>query len=752
MGLFSSKKVTQVGTAVKRVVEDEQMPDSVKAGLFKALLSDNSNADIPAYVLEEMNRSIAVRSERLHDWAANNYVHGLPSGQFLDTQEIRQAAQDVISSNFAGSPQMEYCHVGSANDMHIAWGKLIDDYGYDPVTNEIVAISTIKGFPVYLEDMRVHVSTSSAAVRGAESLENWGISPRAGFTPFRSISPAQAPYVSFSPPVLDAAATQDFVRVTYVWPDSSGQGAPVPVTETLDLVTYLGEEEIGKDYVHARFPLLGKPKYWFYRLGAGTYPTLDSLATSPVAGQFFPMCYFRLNKAATNTNPVSEEFKDSRKFCKYLGLDYDTIASAIDENPDIGDVEQALLYFGVPGVSSDPLETRYLFEFFDNLFASSGQTLQGSQERDLAKRALSGTPAKQYGLVIQDAIFKMVLSNEGMHKRLVTGSLGPVGTHTTQYVKRTEYVSYEAEGDSGPITMTMPVVVRDHFYRKQVSPNVYQEIQVINLKLQYYVFGDYNVTADENDEILLIPLDRAITTHYSSRDRELLYARALHMVFNSVVVTKVKWYQQGWFADLLTIVAIIATIASLGMDGGSFIAGALAVSAGTAAYFAVFVIERLLLTALAKEALQLFVKAVGVDLAFLLAVVAAAAGIYKGIDAGTFLGDAEILLQTSNSLVKGIGDNYAEKLENLSDEYSEFAKFVEEQTKLLESAQDLLGQNNHLSPVVVFGESPDDFYNRTVHAGNIGTLGFAAVSNYVDTALKLPKFNETIGESNYEPV
>jgi hypothetical protein len=38
----------------------------------------------------------------------------------------------------------------------------------------------------------------------------------------------------------------------------------------------------------------------------------------------------------------------------------------------------------------------------------------------------------------------------------------------------------------------------------------------------------------------------------------------------------------------------------------------------------------------------------------------------------------------------------------------------------------------------VFGETPDEFYNRTIHAGNIGILSVDAVSNYVEMQLRLP--------------
>ncbi len=84
---------------------------------------------------------------------------------------------------------------------------------------------------------------------------------------------------------------------------------------------------------------------------------------------------------------------------------------------------------------------------------------------------------------------------------------------------------------------------------------------------------------------------------------------------------------------------------------------------------------------------------------------------------------------------------------DLLQEGKEFSLFVEEQNKLLDDAKALLQGNNHLDPFVIFGESPQDFYNRTVHSGNIGVLGISAISSYVDIALTLPKLNDTLGEA-----
>ena len=56
--------------------------------------------------------------------------------------------------------------------------------------------------------------------------------------------------------------------------------------------------------------------------------------------------------------------------------------------------------------------------------------------------------------------------------------------------------------------------------------------------MKYYVWGEYTVTADDEDDTLLIPLDRSLIEHMSIPKKEPIYARALHYVFNSRVTIK----------------------------------------------------------------------------------------------------------------------------------------------------------------------------------------------------------------------
>ena len=51
-----------------------------------------------------------------------------------------------------------------------------------------------------------------------------------------------------------------------------------------------------------------------------------------------------------------------------------------------------------------------------------------------------------------------------------------------------------------------------------------------------------------------------------------------------------------------------------------------------------------------------------------------------------------------------------------------------------------------LAPKIIFGEKPDFFFTRTVHTINTGPYLFVANHDYVEQALRLPEFIDTLGD------
>lgn len=775
---FKSKKVTTVGTSIVRVIQDKDLVDSVKAAMVTSLFS---NSDLVDEILETSVNGLGTRVENMYQYAKAHSPYGLPTGEVYANTQGKDAIQAVLDTLEGQAVFIEYSRFGSPNGIHMGWMNLLEYHGYDPVTNQLAELSVEKGTPVYLTDMVLELPAWMASGYDKEEVAVWGKSPNGGYTPERTlvtgIDYAEVFYPA-SPPVFTNGLLNPQLKVTYTWQTEAavppGDGSTYGVRHSFEKVSStsvftMPTRAVNTDtgYFHVKYVVGGITKYWMYEYGSGTHPTLDAVfVDSPnVLGDFFPNIYFRLNKVNLATNKTTEEYRINKKLAKYIGMDYSAISAGIHENADIGYVEQAFMTMGVPADSTDPLEQEYLFNFFSALYDATDADVRNSSDNftdvglartmSIRRWALNFRSPAAETITIKDSAFQMDLSNSGILRARVRGSIGSIGAVSAgkaEFVYQTPVrIAYD-NSESTLIDTKVPY----RFYRKQVSALFYEEIQVVNAQMKYWILGGHHtVQGDQEEELLLIPIDRGILKKFNTRDSERLVSRSLHFVFNSLSVVKVKWYQQEWFGIFLIIVAIVITVFSVGGDGGSSLTSALAVLAGmTAQQILIWIAMKVLIYIVVREVFKLFVKAVGVEIAFIAAIIAMCYGIKLGLEGSTgSLGGLEIsaqtMLQTVNGIAQGINMELRSLNADLMGEASSFNLFKQEKLTLLDKAKDLLDSDSILSPFVVLGESPEDYFKRTTHSGNIGIYLIDDVHNYVSRNLQLPDFSASVGGPKY---
>jgi hypothetical protein len=756
MGLFSSKKKTIVGTTVSRAIEDNMLPDSLKAGVLSALMNDDPQ--ITEHILDCMMSNTGVKAEQMYRWAKDNYIHGLPQATFLTTADANAVAKDIIETNEGRTVDIAYSQMKAFNPFHYGFSTLVSTYGFNQQTNTLATLTTEKGSTVYLVDMVLVVQEASLEELTTGALENWDIPPNSGVTPKRPVQRSVSQNVTKASPInVDPNIPNDFLRVTYCWVTGTGKDK-IYNEDHFDIQIVRTAEEDEKEYVQVKYywtttitppnELFNIPgvyettyKYFTYEIGTGVYPEIDAVFTPEYngLGSFFPWLYFRYDKVNQTTNKTTENYRDTKKLCKFLNIPLDTVADAVDENPDIDDVEQAMFIMAVPAETQDQLEMRYLYDFFKKAYLETGSAGIGDITDPLL--LIKSSQSKTCGIMIQDNRFKMNLRFRSIRSIKKAGKL--VTEYETGTFDVTRDVSTALFGDTQTGIFNHTEKVSCHYYRKQISESIYEEIQVYGLEMSYYVSGAYAATSDSNKKILLVPIDYSITKTYSSLNAEVLYARSFHYVFNSKVVIKIKWYQQGWFGDLIKIAAIVWTIVSLGSDGGSALQ--LALAAGEYPLAAAIILKQILISIIIRVAFKFVAKILGPEFALILSVAILAYGAYEHFSSGVEGAPwAKQLLKTATGLAQGASDNITEALMGLQDEAKAFGLAAHDKMELLEEAYKLLDTNSNLAPFIVFGESPSDFYTRTVHSGNIGVYSLDAVTNYVDLALQLPKPHKSL--------
>lgn len=752
MGLFSSKEEIYVGTSVTRAIQDNQLPDAALTGITRAIFDGGS---IPDYLTKAINGSIAVRAEQARKYANEKYTHGAPSYNIAEASEGKTQVTQVLSQ-LEGKPVLvEYSYYGPMNYFHQARKYIIENKGYNPITNAVNM--GVSGTPqTYLHDFEMLVRDPSKLPK--ETFQVWEAPPHTGPSPSRKgISQAVLDLRAPTPAtqVLDGVDRVILVGA-YEVIEATGTGENAGELRRVEFLqeeipAYLGLDQPSAEFFQVKYSVDGATKYWTYRKGSGQYPVLDALFEEPpkTTGSFFPFLYFRYNKASEIADKSTNSYKTSKKLAKILGINFDEMSDAINENPDIDDIEQAMLTFAVPANTSNALELRYLFTFFDNWFYSLSNQYKTPDVYEWYTSYQRGTTNLRSTILIQDKRFKMSLSSAGLFKRQVVGSVGVVGTVTNFLTYIVSEYEYTTGGDAQQ-TATGIVNIPCHHYRKQVADNVYEEIQVVDLKMRYFVYGEYTAVGEEDDAILLIPIDQEITSSYSAKDREELYSRSMHYVFNSMVKVTVKWYEQDWFIGIIQVVGLIISFVTL-QPAIAELTLAIGAGASTIIAAAIEVAKQLLITVAVGELLKVVVQAIGFDVAILIAAVALVAGVLSDTKSLALPGTpwAMDLVKLASGLTKAVSSNVSDLMKDLKGEFDALSKLKEETSKAFETANQLLETNNRLSPFVIFGESPDDFYNRTTHSGNVGIAAIDAISSYVDNALRLPKFSETIGGITY---
>jgi len=721
---MGSKK-TYVGTSVSRVMADEQVTSAIKSGTLTSILN---NKDIMDEITDTLVHSVATSGNAYYNYGKNRYVLPLPSGYptyALNTHgatEVEAVIQDEVEM---AEVVMDYCFFGNLNYLHILMKTITDTYAYDITTNELDTLSALKGYPVSLSQVTLIGPTMLIDALSDDSLKILDGMVYVRIDEMVSTIGAEITYTWEVPPVFPATLPTVHVESVSLGADVT----PVWFTAT-------------SDYFHARYAIGGVTKYFTYEKGKGAYPTLDALFDTPTeAGSYFPWIHLRHAYTAIDADPNTAECISATKLMKKLGIDLSTVSSSISENPDIGYVVQAIFMLGIPPETTNPVEQEYLYRYFDSMFLGLGGEVTTLSATALVA-SLTYTDLVKTSIVIQDSKLKTQLFNSGIYRRLVTGVLGNVGTYSSGFGVFTLAVPrYTEDGGSTPVYGYRSIEYL--LYKKQVSTTQYEEIQVIDLSCSYQVIGGYYTTGNTVDgtNIILIPLDMSIVSHLSLIKREPLYARAMHIVFNSVQTVKLEWYQTGIFKAFLIVVAIVVMV----FTKLPVLKAILALVTGELTFYGVIILLLDLAgVALYNYAFQELVKAIGIEDAFILLIILNIKNLYTIFSAETIkagLVSAESFMKLATGLMQGIQTMTTELTKDIVGELDALNKEMEAAFGELDKIRKEMDSSKILKPFMLLGETPDEYYNRTVHSGNPGVKVYETVSKYVKTMLTLPEFD-----------
>ena len=752
MGIFSSKKKTTAFIATQRMLEDSNFHSSKDYAMKEILFSDK-RLDFVETITNYQNNSMPRKFKRIQAFAKapDGYVFGLPTTTKL--ADKKKSLTDLLVAYLStqeGSPvSLIYNVLGDKDFTHYAWLKLVSNYGYNGKTNELTTLSAQKGTPCYLGTGKLTYSERSDKEYEIIRINNGGL---LGFDYGQCFNRAKDMRKIAS---YEVGTTDKFV-FSYQYKNASGVVTesitvdmtdvnPLPKTEKYwDNDSHSYETRIiyenEPDFIQAAYLVNGEVKFYTYQYLSGNLALDNNIDFDDGMGTYFPRLYLRIDKKDMVDSQDAKYKAHTKKFCRALGLDLEDITKQVKEGigGNLGitrDIYISLVARPNEDMN-DQIIAKYLYNYFEDLYKASVK-----EYGDYKRRPIS--------LDVSDNVASQSVTCNGIIKRINTGV---AKNKDNVLLKKGEYCITRFldldTNDDGKLN-AFAILKRGwaHSFIYQIEDNKYITVNVYNLESKANVKGHTAHVSNDSDE-LFVPLDIRVVGELKQKEKEYLFHKCLHVQITLLKVTKVKWYQKGVFKLVMTAIGLAISILAPG-PGTSLGVALINMAVGAAVGFAISLIMNLVI----KLAIKLGMRP---ELAAALAtLIEVGVAIYsRGTKLGSFL-KADTLMQQLNMAFGNYQRAVNLKLQQIQQEMVKLNKYYSDKQKQLEELKEaLLSHNIPLSldtlmekettrtyDEVNLGESPEDFYNRTMFY-DITDVDIEFINNFTEITTQLPSFRE----------
>ena len=530
--------------------------------------------------------------------------------------------------------------------------------------------------------------------------------------------------------------------------------------------------------------------WWFYAVNSGKYSALDLSSALVQEESSYPVIPLRYE----NEWIGGETYTTGKKMLDILDIGYDDLVDNLTANPDLDEIDNAYVMFGINLQTQDSALLSYLVDFFHTMSSSGSATIWDQMKAVGSTGTIDKTGSYTFndvdlGGYSEDSYVLDTYDSEEDSSAHVTNpseitSIDEYGLKIQlKWERIVSYVVEEVIGNKGTCTKEFVDVGsimsedRNEIYdlftdgssqvilKKQITSTLCRVILITNLV--HYNYGIYserevistnimNLMNDEEENNFIIPLYHPTMLSTPKTEVDYIYHNSVFLVITGYVVTHLRWYQQEWFVLVVMVAMVVISIYTFGQSMTAFaawLAGmAGAASAGTMAlllYVFTPLLKMLIIGAITKGIVEVLGPLGSIIAAF---IVFAFTG-YMSTDAMAALApaaskfSANYLLQFSMRLASDSVAQLDEEIEETKKEYQAELDDQEEQWEFLQERRDLLLPES-LIPINFLRSAAasanydmsdaDELYSRT-HVGNVGTLVLSVIENYVNVSLLLPK-------------
>ena len=726
---FRTRTRTVVDSQTVPFFEDDHTAPTIVESILKSILQKTSLTDeLQQYVFS----GPTFQFNQYYKNGKNRYIDGLPKSVSVDIESSMEDFRQYLRDLYNEPVDFGYASLGVLDFIHYTYRHLQNTQGYTGIDNRIGNLSTSLGADVYIDNIDIHV-TPELLEESDASLFTWLVDSKSSKKSLQQFLPGPLRNRrSQNYKIIESNFNGTRVHYSYEVP-VEGQitkelhegyldvSVPIQGVEEEDL-GYFQAVIIGEDWV----------EYFSYELGSNGRPVLDSLFDPDIeeGNEHYPIALLIKNQTVVADLPNDDERRRStRNLLNSINIDLQSLSDGIMDNEDASKIRQAALVVGCPLNAKEDVHKKYLFEYFRRyVLTTNTEALQG--------------------IYWKAADYECEMTHSGISIRTVASNTKDMEDYEVSTVNRTVTTTVTSHSEGSVNTVS---VYRDTLCRKKISNVAYQEIRIRNPQFKVKVTSSRYASHDADSKHFLIPLEVALVKSFDTGTQKELLVKSLHLQVSILDTVRVKWYETQAFAVFLQIAAIALTIVTLGM-AAPLVAAAFAVGF----WAGMVVVAKIVLMAIAfRFAAEYAVEKWGPENAFLVtvAVMVASAFAPGGPVAIGGFPLANSYMAMSTNLMSAVGtaiDSYTAQMlkdgqQELTNLKSEFDTLKEIEDSFLPEPIDLFDEYG-LVPMLIKGEDPDDFYNRTIHTSNIGVKAVEQLSNYVETALTLPDTKLTFME------
>lgn len=736
MGLFSGKTKVYVSAITERMLEDKDFKYSSDYAMNDYLFHKDSldlknQPNLSDIMSDYVSNNLPNKYNKIYNFAKDtaNYVFGLPKDSVL-SKPVEQ--MNVIIKSYLekleGKPvTINYDYLGDRNYEHIAWTKLVEDYKYSGLNNELKTLSDEKGVPCYLYDGYVTYTQATHDEYVISEVEE--SNPVLGFS-----------YGKCFDRIKDYARSHTSSKIgdkdifTFIYHYKTSDGVIHKETKDIDLswinppIVEGSEMVTEPDWIQTGYIVDNEYKFFTYEFLSGKIFDIDSnLKIDDGVGEYYPRIYLRID--GVDTVESSDDVKKSHtiKIMKKLGLELEAVTKQVNKGigKELSNVRGIYLDMAIciNKVKDDSVLAEYLYRYFNKLYDAGS--------KDTTNKNMS------LGIIqtIQDNQSSLIVKYNSVTKDVMTG----VATNNA----------------GGTLNVGDYCVINKdyiHTIYYQVDANSYITLAVDTLRVETRI-KDKVAGNDSDDENLSIPLDRALISDLGIKERELLFNKCFCIEIHTRQVVKQKWYQTSIFKVILTLISIAISVFTAG-TGAGISAMIQTVLTSIATSYAIGMAVDVFLKIAVKLGLS-------PEIAAIIMLVAAVVTMGKGINANTF--KAANIMKALNKSFEVYNKSMQLQLIEINKQMKDFQKTAQQQDEILNAKQamlttgvvpiefELLSSPTTHSLYINLGETPEQFYTRVL-TNNVTNIALDYITNYTAMNLQLPKRTKLFETEDVESI